>query len=544
MASISDYFQRHEEQAFIAKALVTAVLIILIKEFLSGIIQLLLLFFPIIFLVFIRMQAAVEGTSTWQLLKKHITFLPIMYAEGERKREVVPWATYGIILLDVVIFYCYEPLAGGETLGNLVFLPVEPNLWNVPLSAFTSMFLHGSGGHLWGNMVFLWVLGTVVERRVGHRCFLLLYLITGLAGNFTFALMELIFNNRIGHVLGASGAIAGIMGVFAVRCYFMSMVFPLPILGVFSLILPISLKIRLNSLVIIGLFFLMDLSGGIGQIAGQANSMVGHWAHLGGVISGMLLAGLFLKLGDSAIEERHLEIGVKASQAAVGYEGGERSLKIALERNPDNGEAILAMARLKTKFTPTVEGKELYEQAMELLIYARPQEAVEVFREFYRKYLMGVEPRLMFRLAAAMEKGLDMELAARAYEFVLKEPEAPPELRGRAMFQAAALLDTLGYGEDSAALYRRYLEEFPDGPAAPKVRMKLGLPSAHPTPSETVNPPPSPVADAGVARPGNSCPSCSNTMIRRRATNGPHAGRIFWVCADYPRCRGVIPAES
>ncbi len=559
MASVSEYFGQHEEQAFIVKALLTVVAIILVKEFLSGLIALLSIFLPIIFLVFIRMQAAVEGKSTFELLKKHITFLPIMYAEGQRKREVIPWVTYSIILLDVLIFYGFEPLAGPDVLGNLVFLPSAPNLWNIQLSAFTSLFLHGSGGHLWGNMMFLWVLGTVVERRVGHLTFFWVYLGTGILGGFTFVLVEFLFNGRAGHILGASGAIAGIMGIFAVRCYFMSMVFPLPILGIFSLILPISLKVRLNSLVIIGLFFLMDLSGGLGQISGQGHSMVGHWAHLGGMISGMLIAGLFLKLGEPAIEERHLEIGVKASTAAVGFEGGERSLSIALERNPNNAEAILAMARLKTKFTPTPEGKDLYEQAMGLLIVSRPQEAIDVFQEYYRKYLRGVEPQLMFRLAVAMERSFEMELATRAYEFVLKEPDAPPEIRQRAMFQAAMLLDTLGYDENAVSLYRQYIAEFPDAPAAPKVRMKLGMqpepeagktqlspaaPTALSAASEATSPLPASGNDVKVAASEKPCPACSDRMVRRKAAKGPHAGKLFWVCVNYPRCRSVILAEG
>jgi membrane associated rhomboid family serine protease len=167
-------------------------------------------------------------------------------------------------------------------------------------------------------MTFLWVVGSAVERRVGWKKFLWLYLLTGLIGGLVFILVEFIFHGQAGHALGASGAIAGIMGIFAVRCYFKSMIFPVPILGIFSLILPISLKIRLNSLVIMALFFLSDLSGGIEQITGESGSMIGHWCHLGGMISGMLIAG-YLKLGEDAVEERHLEIGIKASEASYGY---------------------------------------------------------------------------------------------------------------------------------------------------------------------------------------------------------------------------------
>lgn len=150
-----------------------------------------------------------------------------------------------------------------------------------PGQPFSSMFLHASNGHLWGNMMFLWAIGSVVERRIGPKRFSILYLVTGLFGSIAYVLVEFFANGTAGHALGASGAISGIMGIFAVRCYFKSMVFPLPILGIFSLIFPVSLKVRLNLLVIIGLFFLADLSGGIEQAAGTSSSMTGHWAHLG-----------------------------------------------------------------------------------------------------------------------------------------------------------------------------------------------------------------------------------------------------------------------
>lgn len=557
MATLSEYFEQHEEQAFIAKAFLTVAAIIFIKEYLSGLLAIIIFLFPVVFLVYIRMQAAVEGKSTYELLKEHITFLPLMYAEGERKREVKPWVTYSIILLDILIFYGWEIRVQPETLKELVFLPHAPNLFNVPISAFSHMFLHGSGGHLWGNMTFLWMLGTVVERRVGHLRFLWIYLLTGLLGGFAFVLVEFLCNGEAGHILGASGAIAGIMGVFAVRCYFKSMVFPLPILGIFSLILPISLKVRLNSLVIIGLFFLMDLSGGIDQITG-GHSQIGHWAHLGGMVSGMLIAGLFLKLGEMAIEERHLEIGLKASEAKVGFEGGERSLLIAMEKNPDNPETVLAMARIKTKFNPGPEGQELYVRAMKLLISSRPQEAANIYKEYYRKYLTGVEPQLMYRLAVVMERGFDMDSASRAYEMLLKEPGIPPEMRQKALYQEASLLEKMGHDEAASGLYRQFVSEFPDAPAAPRVRSKLGLPEPSPqTPPLADEAPssatPAPAATAETVSGGPpsrldcsvpSCPACAGGMVRRKASGGPHAGKLFWVCAEWPKCRNVLPAEA
>src|SRR5689334_14727975 len=108
MQALTDYFERHEEQAFIAKAFLTIFAIIFVKTYLSGLLVLLFLLFPVIFLVYIRLRAATEGVSAFELLKEHVTFIPLMYTEGERKKEVIPWVTYGIVALNIMIFYGFE----------------------------------------------------------------------------------------------------------------------------------------------------------------------------------------------------------------------------------------------------------------------------------------------------------------------------------------------------------------------------------------------------------------------------------------------------
>lgn len=533
MGTLSDYFEAHEEQAFIAKAFLTIFAIILIREYLGGLLVLLFILFPILFLVYIRLQAAALGVSPYSLLAEHITFMPVMRTDKELLRKETPYVTYGVVVLNVIIYYLFE--VGFNNFEfiekNLLFLPFEPNGWNLPVSLFSSMFLHASAGHLWGNMLFLWVLGSAVERRVGAKRFGLLYLITGLFGSLVYVLVEFLFNGNAGHALGASGAISGIMGIFAVRCYFKSMVFPLPILGIFSLILPISLKVRLNSLVIIGLFFLSDLSGGIGQITGDHGSMVGHWAHLGGMISGMIIAG-FLKLGNEAVEERHLEAGVMAANAKSGYAGGEKSLSIALQMSPDNPDALLAMARLKSKFTATPEGREYYAKAISGLMNGRRDEAADAFKEYYGKYLSGLEPSLLVGLAGVLLRRHDLDTAARCFEMAAQAPDATSQIRERALFQNAMLLEQMGFDEAASGVYRSYLQQFPDGDGAPKARVKLGLPEA---------PPATPAVDAVPAPQAvRNCPACNRDMVVRTATGGQHVGKQFWVCSGYPAsCKTV-----
>ena len=542
MSNPSDYFSKHEEQAFIGKAFLTIIAIIMIKEYLSGLIMLLFILFPVLFLIYIRLQAASLDMRPTELLAQHITFMPVMHTYKELLRKETPYVTYGIVLLNVIIFYIFEVgFENGEFIEkNLLFLPLEPNLWNIPASLFSSMFLHANGAHLWGNMMFLWAIGSVVERRIGPKRFSVLYLVTGLFGSIAYVLVEFLANGTAGHALGASGAISGIMGIFAVRCYFKSMVFPLPILGIFSLIFPVSLKVRLNSLVIIGLFFLADLSGGIEQVAGTSSSMTGHWAHLGGMVSGMIIAG-FLKLGQDAMEERHLEAGVQASRAATGYAGGEQSIAKVLQTSPDNPDALLAMARLKSKFTPTDEGREYYTKSIAILLKTRQQEAADVFKEYYKKYLKGIDPALLVPLSSILQRRHDLDTASRCLELAISTPDISPQLKERAILQNAILLDKMGFEEAATAAYQTYLKEFPHGDSATKARARLGLPE--PPPQAAPAPQPEPESAPPVV-PAKQCPACQSSMTKRTATNGEHAGKQFWVCAGYPATCKTVEAVA
>jgi len=473
---IADYLSRHQEQAFILKAFVLIFLILLVQRFLGGLIVLIFMLFPVFFLVYIRMQAAVTGEDPMELLRHNITFIPVMYAEGEKKKEGIAGVTYLLIFINVLVFYGIEiRMDPGILLNNYLFLPAAPNAWNLPVSLLTTMFLHAGNGHLWGNMVFLWAVGTVVERRIGHGKFVALYLLTGVAASLFGAAVYQLFSGETLHALGASGAIAGIMGIFAVRCYFKSMVFPLPILGIFSLILPISLKVRLNSLVIIGLFFLADLSGGIGQISGAQYSMVGHWIHIGGMLAGISLA-LFLRLGNEAIEERHMEIGARAvHDGNVGLAEGEESLRRALQQNPNNADAMLMLAQIQSKYTPSEEGRDLYRRAITMLIKTEPQKAAEAFSDYFHKYLQGVDPGVQLQLAGIYYRSGDLDMASKALEMLAGNTKVSSPVREKAILQYARVLEGLGLADVARNYYALFIETFPDSSMAEVARGRLGV---------------------------------------------------------------------
>jgi len=150
------------------------------------------------------------------------------------------------------------------------------------LPIFTSMFLHGGWLHLLGNMLFLFVFGRSVEDRYGHSQFLFLYLASGCAG----ALLHIFLNagSRLPSI-GASGAIAGVLGA-----YFVS--FPRARITTVIFLIFFFWTIELPAIVLLGYWFLIQFVTGYEMLAIQSatGGGVAWWAHVGGFITGMVLA--------------------------------------------------------------------------------------------------------------------------------------------------------------------------------------------------------------------------------------------------------------
>jgi membrane associated rhomboid family serine protease len=254
-----EYFEEREEHAFLLKAgLLIAAVFIARSIFISFMPYFILLFIfsPVIYWMLLRVWTLGTERSASTEFLRNITFLPVPITEKEWKTEGTAWVTYALIFTNLFVFYLVQPGNRGVIRSNFVALPFSPEFWNVPLSFVTSMFLHSGNGHLWGNMLFLWAFGTVLEKRVGSGRFLKLYLLTGILSVLFGIVIHWIFVGGAYHCWGASGAISGIMGIYAVRCYFKTLLMPLPLLGIFSLLFSVYLKVRVNALVLIGLFFL------------------------------------------------------------------------------------------------------------------------------------------------------------------------------------------------------------------------------------------------------------------------------------------------
>jgi membrane associated rhomboid family serine protease len=185
---------------------------------------------------------------------------------------------------------CELGLIPGEYLGRLpegMSIPMSRTTacvitgersWFTPL---TSMFLHGGWFHLIGNMWFLWVFGNNVEDSMGHFRYLLFYILCGLAAAAT---QTLVNPASAIPMVGASGAISGVMGAYVVL-YPRVRVHMLVILGIFIT------RIVVPAYLMLGYWFLLQLVGG-GLASGEGGG-VAFWAHAGGFIAGAILIHVF-----------------------------------------------------------------------------------------------------------------------------------------------------------------------------------------------------------------------------------------------------------
>jgi membrane associated rhomboid family serine protease len=196
-------------------------------------------------------------------------------------RRTVPVVTYGLIALNVIFFFV--EMSGGEPFirqWSVVPRRLVENPAGDFVTIFTSMFMHGGWMHLLGNMLYLWIFGDNVEDRMGQVKFLIFYLLCGIAA--TVAQVAFSTNSTIPN-LGASGAIAGVLGAYLVM-------FPK---GQVRVLMGRSV-VNMPAVLVLGLWILLQFVNGVGSIANTAETGgVAYMAHIGGFVAGLVLAKIF-----------------------------------------------------------------------------------------------------------------------------------------------------------------------------------------------------------------------------------------------------------
>jgi membrane associated rhomboid family serine protease len=199
--------------------------------------------------------------------------------------RTTPGVTIGLIALNVVI-YLFQLMLSERGQESFIYAFGLVPAYFSPVNVFTAMFVHGGLAHLGGNLLFLWIFGDNVEDRLGHGRFLFFYALCGFAA----AIAQTALNaDSVVPMVGASGAIAGVMGAYLVL-YPRSrvlMLFPFPVF-----------LFELPAIVFLVMWFLVQFLNGINQLpVFERNAISGgvaFWAHVMGFVAGLILV-VFMK---------------------------------------------------------------------------------------------------------------------------------------------------------------------------------------------------------------------------------------------------------
>ena len=211
------------------------------------------------------------------------------------KSRTIPYVNYGLITVCGLLFL-YELSLGPRVdhfirlfgivpyrisaavfQGHIVLRPLLPLL--------TSMFLHGGWLHLLGNMLYLYIFGDNVEDRIGHVGYLFFFLMSGIGAS-----LVQVYSNPMSDVpvIGASGAIAGVLGAYFLLFPKARVLTMIPLFVFFPVV-------EVSAVFFLGFWFLMQfLEGTASAGAGAAGGGVAWWAHAGGFIVGAVLLPIFL----------------------------------------------------------------------------------------------------------------------------------------------------------------------------------------------------------------------------------------------------------
>jgi len=191
-----------------------------------------------------------------------------------------PGVTIGLIAINVLVFL-FQATLSEETARRFVYtFAVVPAHFSL-VDVFTSLFVHAGITHLAGNLLFLWIFGDNVEDRLGHGRFALFYVICGYVA--AIAQTALIPDSLI-PMVGASGAIAGVMGAYLVLYPHsrVLMLFPFP-----------PILFELPAVFFLGFWFFMQFLSGLGTLpifqGGTISGGVAFWAHVAGFVCGLAL---------------------------------------------------------------------------------------------------------------------------------------------------------------------------------------------------------------------------------------------------------------
>jgi len=204
----------------------------------------------------------------------------------DNPRGYIPFINYLLIVINIAVYFYQpgNPQAAMDFFNRFGLIPARiigqpENITNY-LSFFSSMFVHGDFMHLAGNMLYLWIFGDNIEYLLGHSRYFIFYLVVGAGA----AIAQILVNpESTVPMVGASGAISGILGAYLIK-------FPRNRISILFFLLIIIRIIKIPAMFVLSFWFIFQVYNGY-FLAGEVG--VAWFAHIGGFIAGFLLIKLF-----------------------------------------------------------------------------------------------------------------------------------------------------------------------------------------------------------------------------------------------------------
>ena len=197
--------------------------------------------------------------------------------KDDNPRVLFPFITYILITINILVFLTFTYISFLTPNINWFYtFGFIPNSFNV-LTILSSMFIHSGIGHILSNMWFLYIFGDNIESILGHMKFLVFYILCGFGAAFA---QYIIDPNSSIPMVGASGAIAGVLGAYMIS-------FPKAKVHVFAFIIIFITTLIIPAQIVLGFWFFIQLSSGLNSLGIDTNGGVAWFAHVGGFIAGV-----------------------------------------------------------------------------------------------------------------------------------------------------------------------------------------------------------------------------------------------------------------
>ncbi len=317
----------------------------------------------------------------------------------------------------------FAKLDSESILSNYAYIPAHPRT----LSLLTANFLHGGWLHIIGNMWFLWLAGAVLEDTWGRLIYPAFYLTAGVLALQVHGMANA---GSLVPTIGASGAIAGLMGAFLVR-------FPKTKIEMGYLLLYRFYRFKMAAYWLLPMWLLMEIFYGtlIGQYSGVA-----HWAHIGGFVFGGLIAMGVRASGLEQIAEKRIQNKISWVSHPLLVEAGEQvdneqldaaasTLKKLLQEEPNSIDAYRMLQNIYWRKNDLPAYRDALEKLMALALRANDlEEAWQTYQDFKNSGGGNLPPSMWLDLCRQMESQPDQERAAGLYEELARA--CPTEKQG------------------------------------------------------------------------------------------------------------------